>query len=515
MKLSGAVRDFTLEFTFSPFRAEDSRILRNLLQSSVRSILAIKCEPSLFAFPRPREDAAFQPEDLIKTHLQAPTQDLIDTMRGCVYYADKVIYSMTTAQRTHAVPQNAVVNTLREHLADLAAAKEGFDKADTELLEESDVTTAYKGDVVAIRLFLFIHPLRETANHVETLGAHVLKMQQKNKAWRVRAPSYPWHKAVMRTNAQVRHDRGGLTAGIYFRTKNQLDRAMADLQNTTGPQYIDRKPESNLVHSKANNFGDGTKRSKTQSIRYKLWTTLHRLQGFESRFAFKLTLVATLLSIPAWLPQSRGWWNANEVWWTVVTVWLMMHPRVSGTPQDLFVRCLTALIGATWGGLAYRAGNGNPYVMGVFAAIFYLPMLYRFTQSSHPRSGIMGCFVFTVVSLDTYTAGGKPSIFTIAWTRGSAFVVGIVAAVLVNWLLWPFIARHELRKSLSATMLHLAILYRRIISSYVYQAEGEPSNLETTEKSEILEGRMREGFVRLRQLLELTRHEIVRPFSLG
>lgn len=42
------------------------------------------------------------------------------------------------------------------------------------------------------------------------------------------------------------------------------------------------------------------------------------------------------------------------------------------------------VLGAAWAGAGCAAGQGSPYVMGVFAAIYLLPMLYRFTQSSHP-----------------------------------------------------------------------------------------------------------------------------------
>lgn len=185
-----------------------------------------------------------------------------------------------------------------------------------------------------------------------------------------------------------------------------------------------------------------------------------------------------------------------------------MHPRVGGTFQDLAVRIFCAAIGAIWGGLAYAADNGNPYVMAVFAAVFMVPMLHRFTRSSHPRSGLVGCVSFTVVSLSAYTEKGQPSIVTVAWTRGLAFVVGVVAALIVNWVLWPFIARHELRKSLSAMMLHSAILYRGVVAKYIYYTKGEEPGPEDIAKSEMLEGRLREGFVRMRQLMELTRHEM-------
>jgi len=41
--------------------------------------------------------------------------------------------------------------------------------------------------------------------------------------------------------------------------------------------------------------------SKLQKFRYRLWAILHRLQGFEMRFAFKVAIVTSLLSVPAWL----------------------------------------------------------------------------------------------------------------------------------------------------------------------------------------------------------------------
>lgn len=252
-----------------------------------------------------------------------------------------------------------------------------------------------------------------------------------------------------------------------------------------------------------------TARSENMKFRHKTWEVLHRMQGFESRFALKVVLVTTLLSVPAWLEQSRNWWNNSELWWTVVTVWLMTHPRVSGTFQDLAARLTCAALGAVWGGLAYGAGGGNPYVMAGMAAVYMVPMMHRYTQSAHPRSGLIGCISFTVVSLSALADRGWPSTVTIAWTRGLAFAVAIFASILTNWVLWPFVARHELKKSISAMMLHLAILYRSVVSKYIYYAEKQAPSAQDIERSEMLEGRLREGFVRIGQLLELTRHEIV------
>lgn len=175
--------------------------------------------------------------------------------------------------------------------------------------------------------------------------------------------------------------------------------------------------------------------------------------------------------------------------------------RVGGNFQDLITRSLCGVLGAIWAGFAYAAGGGNPYVMAVFAAIYMIPMIYRFTQSSHTRSGLVGCISFVVVSLTASNTKADPSITTLAWTHGAAFAAGVISAVVVNWMLWPFVARHELRKSISAMILHCGISYRNIIGRYVYHEEGAEPGPEDITRSELLEGRFREGFVRMRQLL--------------
>lgn len=163
-------------------------------------------------------------------------------------------------------------------------------------------------------------------------------------------------------------------------------------------------------------------------------------------------------------------------------VWVMAHPRVGGNFQDLVTRAFCAALGAVWAGVAYGAGDGSPYVMAVFAAIFMIPMMYRFTQSSHPRSGIVGCMSFAVISLGIREADGLPSVVWISWTRGLAFVVGVVAAVVTNWILWPFVARHELRKALSSMLIYSSIIYRSVVAKYVYYEAGhEPGEKEIAE----------------------------------
>ena len=536
--LPQAVRDFTIDLSVSRYNPDDVRSLRNLLQGVLRGTSAIRPQTTLFNhlggsseidfdplkfddMPMVDKDSSTDPVRLLCKVLSTPTRRLLDTLQDSISHTDEALIDISghrrfLSSRSNIPPHlNQIIDELRLHIAE-------FDAVDEYLVNHPSLPLDYADNPEMEELLLFIHPLRQVADKVSDLLHKVLEMQGKKLQYKIYRPSYPFHKSLLRSNAQVRHDRGSITAGYYFHSKDQLQKAMSDLQSRTYDSYrgqdaSDQMPvaaEMRCSSSSKSKDEDKTslkeheRATKQARLRYHAWEILHRLQRFESRYAFKITLITTLLSIPAWLPSSRDWWNDNECWWTIATIWIMMHPRVGGNLQDLLVRTSCAVLGCLFGGIAYGAGNGNPFVVAVFAVLFMIPMLYRFTQSSHPRSGSIGCVTFTVVSLDAYTCKGLPSTVDITWTRGITFVVGVVAAIVINWVLWPFVARHELRKSLSIMMLHSAVLYRSVVAKYIYSNEVHKPSSEEIEKSEILEGRLREGFVRIRQLMGLTYHEI-------
>ncbi|KAI4262293.1 MAG: hypothetical protein L6R42_002529 [Xanthoria sp. 1 TBL-2021] len=525
--------------SFKYFIPQDARSVRNHLQSVIRALLAIDPDTNLFTIyaaihaveeghletnkTQSRHGAENKDQSVIlhdilsriAMRLTSPTKVLVQAMIACTISCDDTLIYL--GGQRHSLYSPHTPQDLSVSLRALSTAIATFDTADLALMSDPKLPPSASTYPEVVTLFLFVHPLRQAADKVQTLSKKILDMQQRRRSWSLQLPAYPLHKQLNRTNAQVRHDRGGLTAGFYFRTKMQLERTMGDLQSRpyvpSGRQDDVPAPgdtsTSTSVQPKATHSLSKSAVSEQKTFRYKFWELLHRMQGFESRFALKVVLVTTLLSVPAWLEQSREWWNDSELWWTVVTVWLMTHPRVSGTFQDLAARLFCVALGAVWGGLAFAAGDGNPYVMAVFAVVFMIPMMHRYTQSAHPRSGLIGCISFVVISLGAVADENRLSATTIAWTRGFAFAVGIFASILTNWVMWPFVARHELKKSLATMMLHLAILYRGVVSKYIYYAEEQAPSAGDIERSEMLEGRLREGFVRIRQLLELTRHEIV------
>lgn len=121
-------------------------------------------------------------------------------------------------------------------------------------------------------------------------------------------------------------------AGSYFRSFNdiaELIQSISSKEFTPLPkkERISDNGLERLASTMTANDLEDEFQTKAARAGHSIWTVMHRLQGFETRFGLKTTAVTTLLSVPAWLDQSSGWWNEYEVWWAVVMAWLIMAPR--------------------------------------------------------------------------------------------------------------------------------------------------------------------------------------------
>ncbi|KAF4124373.1 protein transport [Geosmithia morbida] len=533
--LSTAYRDMQMDITITRVRPKDFGQLRNLMQAVIRSLLTMETETTMFsempvtvmanhAAPSsgsdkssvksclstaPGEDASRKVKEILAT----PTSEVLECMREGLRRGEAALMDLS-GYRKHMGPASDVSSHIGSIQVRLSSAFSTYDSAETTLLRSGDLSHSSLDESDVIPLFLFARHVREAANTVKTLLDKVEDMQKAPYWPRIYLPSYPLSKAVYRTNRQVRHDRGGITAGSYQVTFADIAKLLDKIKSrehrphrtSMSPHGHDTCVDSSHPTMDSSTDG-GTLNRSGHGLGYKVWLAIHRLQGYESRYAFKVCLITSLLSVPSFLAHD-DWWDRYQVWWAVAVSWSMIHPQVGGNLQDLVTRAFAAILGAVWAAAGYAAGHGNRYVMGVFAAIFMIPMLYRFTQSTHPRSGQVACLSFTVISISIINNKDSGPVAQQAVFQGLAFLVGTIVPVIVNWVLWPFIARHELRFALSSMMFFMSIIYRSVVSKYVYFEEGMEPTPDDIERSEMLEGRLREGFVRIRQLLVLTRHEL-------
>ncbi|QUC21414.1 uncharacterized protein UV8b_05657 [Ustilaginoidea virens] len=545
--LSEAHRDMRNAVTVSRFRPEQVERVRNTMQAVVRAFFSLESKSHLFQHlyaDGPTCAAAVETEaahalvdehksarlgepacgngqtrcrhaaGLIRT-LRAAAEELLRCVKDGLQRCDAALMDASGYREALGPPQ-AVSPDLGPWQVRTRLAKAAYDVEESNVLGSRRPAAAASliHDANAVQLFLLARHMREAVAKVEALADQVAALQaESDQRPRLHLPSYPIRKAVHRNNAQVRHDGGGAAVASCARTFADIARSFGSieaLEHETGSRDA---TEPSRDAPQATSPGPNTSprsESTPQRIRHRMWKGLHALQGTEGRYAFRVCLATCLLSVPSFLPRSRAWWTEYEAWWAVAMSWAAMHPRAGGSLRSLATGSGAALLGAVWSGMALVAGNGNPYLLGAFAAVYMVPMLYCHTSSSHPRSGLAGCLSFTVVSLTLQAqgGGGGPSPALPALLHGLAFVVGACVPVVVNWVLWPFVARHELRFSLSSMLHFMSILYRHVVARYVYFSDGKDPTAADLRESEILEGRLREGFVRIRQLLALTRHEL-------
>lgn len=407
VNLSEAVRDMRSEIVLSSLKPEDTLYLRNLLQAVIRDIMAIKPDATLFdaeSTPltsevveidetdnvaidiEPADDSGSDAPslasstanhlELVRDVMAGPARELIDAMTDILLRCDSALMGIVGNQQLLEDSRNVTNSSFEASLARFQEAVRVFDEADVSLIDHPDLPCSYAAHPDLVGLFLFIHPVRQTAESVLKLATKVIEIAGQPRKRNFYLPSYPLSKSLYRASPQVLHDRGGVTAGYYFKSKQNIEDAMEKYHARPfdpSPDILCNEETEKERHGKFTGAG-GT--AEPETFRYGAWRFIHRLQQFESRFAFKVVLVTTLLSVPAWT-DSRRWYIENEGWWSVMAAWFMMHPRVGGNTQDLVMRSIAVAIGALWGGLAYFSGDGNPYVMAVFAAIFMVPCSKR------------------------------------------------------------------------------------------------------------------------------------------
>lgn len=419
-----AYRDFAIDISVSRFRPGDVRHLRNLMQAVIRSLLLLKTDTRLFDnwdFPEasavpaivtvsdsdsskshsPTESSS-GPADAqssgsgqqdtasprtVSRYLAGPTREVLSSMKATLLCCKAALMDISGYRSSLGPPENIPLD-IEEALSELQRASARFDRADDELNGTGDLALSSGAAPEVTELLVFSRYIRMAAASIHVLGTHVRNMKRNSTSSRMHLPSYPLRKIVNYSNAQVRHDGGGVVASMFripgfplyfflfllvsfqflrkkmrciayhslvsykgtFRDiwaliesiKSRQHRppssralspwpsiSTANTTTTTNMKTIERTP------TRMETDEDPGPKSKRRRIMFRIWRVLHRLQGFETKYAVKVCLLTVSLAVPAWAQHSRGWWNQYETWWAVVTAWLMVHPRFVLCPFSL------------------------------------------------------------------------------------------------------------------------------------------------------------------------------------
>ncbi|CAI4057028.1 Bre4p SKDI_04G0170 [Saccharomyces kudriavzevii IFO 1802] len=395
-------------------------------------------------------------------------------------------------------------------------------------------------DEDSVDIFLFLRYLRNSARQLVTV-IHDCKVLGENIHWRIALPSYPLSRALTRLPRQCVLDEGAGNVLHYFEAKRDVDEIFERVYNTYTSRHKYNKGEeealkydskvdtgkpqnrnNHVISIRAIDHNDFNFHTTQNAWRFKLWKFSRVLSGDECKWALKVTFCMIFLCLPTWLPESYRWYQEYHCWWAPLTFYLLAHRRYAGNWTLVMRRLICGIIGIFWGWAANQSRHfGSPYVICTFAALIVFPFSINFLVYRNTKSSFTAMMCFTVIVLEPYSKPDRQYDLTTAgiwkctWVTGLALIIGILVSIPINWIVWPFRARTELRDSMSSLLAHLGQSYQTVADRYLYRdADDAPTDL-TFAFSHIREVRLTQSLEAIRELLKKARHEpiIISNFS--
>ncbi|ORX77751.1 hypothetical protein K493DRAFT_363203 [Basidiobolus meristosporus CBS 931.73] len=249
-----------------------------------------------------------------------------------------------------------------------------------------------------------------------------------------------------------------------------------------------------------------------RNFRYHLWQFLMWFRKPEFKFSVKFTLALCLTATPAFASSTYDWFLQVHGNWGLVTVCFVMNQTVGSTLSISIYRIIGTILGGFWGYLGWIASRGNPYIVAVFTLIIGVPCWFFYITRPQTKIHSVSIITYVVIMFSIYYTEviqgqeSPNSAFVLAVLRTANIIAAIVISLLVETLLWPYIARVELRKHLSATIYNLGVLFSRIMSIYMISGDM-PAALEAKHEAKRLTNKLQSAMTKATALLAQSAQE--------
>ncbi|CAD6900590.1 unnamed protein product [Tilletia controversa] len=180
------------------------------------------------------------------------------------------------------------------------------------------------------------------------------------------------------------------------------------------------------------------------------------------RFGLKLSIGCLILSLPAWLPgnNARKWWYGERGQWALISYVWCLETSTGATVRVATFRMIGTVAGAVYGYVIWLICGQNAFGLAFFIILAELFAAYMMLETTAQGIGVVFALTFPIIALIPYFQQIPSSVAILAWERGYMVVIGIIFALLINLLLWPFHARVQL-------VLHIARATGRLQRLYL------------------------------------------------
>ncbi|AET40825.1 Bre4p Ecym_6454 [Eremothecium cymbalariae DBVPG len=372
----------------------------------------------------------------------------------------------------------------------------------------------FMNDTHTVDIFIFMRYLRQCAKQILSVTQIVVGLGD-DLHWRLLLPTYPLHRGLIRLPRECALDQGAASVLTYFETKRDVDDALEMIYNTytsKHKQINDQTQSPNVKRiTRAIDHTDFSFHTTRNLFRYRLWLFTTVLFGSESKWAIKVSFIMVLLCLPAWLPKSHSWYGDYECWWAPLIFYILSNRRNFGTLTALRRRLWFGIVGIFFSWCANQAKHfGNPYAIVAISVLFSMPFSVNYFAHQGRKSSLLALVCFTALTLQSYGKVENLSssqIWNDTWITGLSFLIGTFCSIPVNWVVWSFMARSELRLSISSLLAHLSQSYQIIADRYLYRDNNDDPTETTIALAHIREIRLSQSILAIKDLLKRARME--------
>lgn len=243
----------------------------------------------------------------------------------------------------------------------------------------------------------------------------------------------------------------------------------------------------------------------------KLWEFFQLFKNPIIRFGLKVGIMIVFFSQFAFFDSTRNWYYDWHGQWTIITVFAVVAPTYAGEVVNCIFRSIGTLLGGLIAVLSWEVSKGNPYILCIIG--FILSFIMNHLKDHPIDSAKLGCVTsttFVIVLFGQYGTNllepeNLENIWLVGVKRVTMVLLGIFIALIIGRLIWPTLARTELRYSLATSMSYLGILYNQIMTNLMANtSKNQKYNLKVAIK---IERSIQLLLIRQRVLLAMARKE--------
>ncbi|KAF9990174.1 hypothetical protein BGZ75_003300 [Mortierella antarctica] len=224
---------------------------------------------------------------------------------------------------------------------------------------------------------------------------------------------------------------------------------------------------------------------KPKTWRYRFWEFLQPFKSEEFKFGFKMAAALTFIGLWSWLQWSNNVLAFDRGQWAMLTVMAVLSPTVGATFSVCAMRIAGTLAGTLWAMLTYLALPRNPYVICAMMLVIAFAGVFLILESAHPKLGIIMLLSYSSITFIMYDGFTTETIFEVCYKRAVTVIIGIIIAVIMNSLLWPILARRELRKEIAFLIGRQGVLFAELVNKFLLE---EPQHTDQFRRIQALDG---------------------------